>query len=205
MTRTELASRIRNYFQNDIYYSGVDLNNSIQDGYDEVVAFSGCIIKSAVLTFTANTTYYDMLTLYPDYIGVIAIFNTVTKRWIIPTSLTKLDQDRFDWEACAGTPFYFVPINHRFIAIYKKPIAANYGNAYIYYVASAPTLVDGDQIQIPDDHISALEHYNRCDLLEQQQEFTKSSQMFKDYLSNLEELRAFVQNKRMPDRIPSLK
>ena len=205
MTRLDIQQRQRNYFNNDIYYTGIDFNDSIQDGLDEIVAFSGCIFKSASLPFVNNLSYYDMISLLPDYIGAIAIFNTVVKRWLIPTSEKKLVQDRYDWEISDGTPFYFVPISHRYIAIYKKPIVNNYGNFYIYYRAASPIVGDTDIISIPDDHMTVLEHYVRTDLLEQQQEFKKGSSVFVDYAQQLELFRAFVQSRRIPGRVPSLK
>lgn len=181
-----------------------DLNASIQDGVDEVCAFSGCIYKSASLDFIPNKTYYDLPSLLPDYIGLVALFNTVVKRWMIPTSSKKLDRERIDWEACYGTPWWFVPINYRYMAIFRKPISA-YGKMYIYYIAAAPTLTDDIPIPIPDDHITALEQYTLTDLWEQNQEISKASENIQMYISNLEELRVYMRNKRNSDRYISLR
>src|SRR5437868_1305587 len=130
MTRVDLQSRLRNFFQNDTYYQGIDFNDSIQDGVDEVVAFSGCRYLSATLAFTANRSYYDLKTLLPDFLGIYAIFNATIRRWMTPISLRKLDQFRIDWETSLGTPYYFCPINFRYMAIYKKPGTVNYGSMY---------------------------------------------------------------------------
>lgn len=205
MNRLDLQARLRNFFQNNVYYSGDDLNNSIQDGIDEVVAFSGCVYKSATLTFTANTSYYDLITLFPDYVGLVAMFNNAIKRWMTPISLRKLDQFRIDWETSGGVPYYFVPVNYRYMAIYKKPLVSGYGVAYIFYVAAAPTLTDSTVIPVPEDNLNALEYYNLTDLLEQQQEFGKAGRMFQNYIKNLEGLRTLMKNKRDPDRMLALK
>lgn len=204
MTRTEQETRLRTYFENNDYYSSFDFLNSIQDGYDEVIAFSGCIVKAAVLPFVANLTYYDLLTLLPDYIGLISIYNTVTNRWMSPTSERKLDKIRPDWETCYGTPELFYPVNHRFLAIYRKP-SAIYGNFYIYYIASAPTLDATDQIQIPADFINALEDYCITDLQEQAQEFSKALVRFESYQENLAQLQRWAKSSRQPDRLPNLR
>ena len=205
MTRVDMSVRLQNFFQNPTYYTSIDMNDSIQDGLDEVVAFSGCIFRSVVLPFQANLTYYDLVKLFPDYIGLVAIFNSVIRRWLSPTSLRKLNQARIDWETALGTPYYFVPISHRYISIYKKPGTPNYGNAYIFYVAAAPLLGDGTSIPIPEDHLSALESYSIQDLWEQNQEFNKSSEYFETYVNNLETLRVYMQNKRNPERMMSLR
>jgi hypothetical protein len=201
-----MQTRLRNYFQNSIYYSGDDLNNSIQDGLDEVVAFSGCVYNSATIPFVANLTYYDMVTLLPDFIGLVAIFNNQIKRWMTPVTIKKLDGFRIDWEIVGGTPWYFCMMNYRFMAIYQKPLSGNYGLAYVFYVAAAPNpLTDTTILPIPDDHMQALENYCITDLLEQQQEFTKANAAIKDYAKRIEQLRVWMKNRRDKDRVRSLK
>jgi hypothetical protein len=205
MTRLDLQTRLQNYFNNNAYYSGDDFNNSIQDGLDEVVALTGCVYASATIAFQANLTYYDLENLLPNYVGLVAIFNNTVKRWMTPISLDKLDGFRIDWEIVGGTPWYFCPISYRYIAIYQKPLIGTYGNAFIFYVASAPTLTDTTVIPIPDDHMQALENYTISDLLEQQQEFTKASNALKTYAARLEQLRVLMKARRNKDRLPFLK
>lgn len=205
MDRVDIQDRLSLEFENDVYYQTVDKNDSIQDGYDEIGAFTGLFLKSAVIPFTQNVTYYDMRTLIPDYIGVHAIFNTVIKRWMTPTSLRKVNNDRIDWETAPGVPYHFIPVNHRYVAIYKKPIVVGYGNMFVFYVASSPTLADGTTIAIPDDYMSGLLNYTKVDLWEQAQEFGKALSNFDDYLANLEQIRVWIQNQRNPARLMGLR
>lgn len=205
MTRDDIQLRIQNYFENNTFFSTTDIVASIQDGYDEIVSYTGLIIKGTTLPFTANLTYYDLRTLLPDYLGVIAIFNPIPKRWMIPTSLNKLDRYRYDWETCYGMPEYFTAINHRYMAIFRKPLAAGYGNMYFYYAATAPTLGAADNILIPNDYlVETLEDYCITDLQEQQQEWNKAGNHLGAYVENLDQLRTWVKNQRMSDRTPSL-
>jgi hypothetical protein len=204
-TRLDLQTRIQQFFQNQPYYQSIDMNDSLQDGLDEIAAVTGCIYGSIEIPFTANTTYYDMLTLIPNYIGVIAIFSTGINRFLIPTSITKLDQDRIDWEVAAGVPYYFCPVSHRYVAIYKKPITSGYGNMFVYYRASAPVLNDATLIPLPEDHMSVLENYSEMDLLEQNQEWTKASTTYQNYRKDLEELKQYMQTRLNPDRMKSLR
>lgn len=206
MTRVDMQVRLQNHFNNTPYYDVQSMNDSIQDGMDDISVFAGGLIyKSATLAFTENVSYYDMLTLFPDYVGIVAIFNDNIHRWMIPTSVKHLDQVRIDWESAFGVPYYFVPINHRYVAIYKKPANPGYGNMFIYYIASAPTLTDGTPLPIPDDHIKALESYCIQDLWAQQQEFSKSSDYFETYIKDMEDLRVWVKNRRNSDRQISLR
>lgn len=205
MTRVEHRQRLLNFLGNPVYYTDQDLNDSIQDGVDEICAFTGAIYKSAVLPFTQYTTYYDLLTLLPDYIGAVAIFNRTIKRFLIPSSLKKFNNSRIDWDTAYGTPIYFAPISHRYVAIYRKPSVIGYGDMVVFYRAAAPTLSDSTPIPIPDEHLTCLESYNFVDLFEQAEEFTKAGSYFKNYLEDLNELRVLMRNQRNSDRMASLK
>jgi hypothetical protein len=200
MTRLDLQTRLQNHFNNPTYYTVEDMNNSIQDGLDEICAFSGCILKSTTLTFTQFTSYYDMLTLIPDYIGVYAIFNSTIRRFLYPQSLKKFNDVRIDWDNAYGTPYYFSPINHRYVAIYMKPSVPDYGSMVVFYLAQGPQLSDSTVIPIPDEHLLVLESYSKADLWEQSQEFSKGAQEFQNYTGTLEKLRELVQNQRNSDR-----
>ncbi len=204
-TRRDLQERLQNQFSNSIYYDQQAVMDSLQDGVDEVCAFTGCIYKSAEIDFTQYTTYYDLLTLLPDYIGIVAMWNNTIRRWMWPTSLRKLNQTRLDWDCQFGTPYYFCPISHRYVAIWLKPGAANYGKMIVFYRAAAPPLTDQEQIPIPDEHQTALEFYSVTDLWEQAQEWGKAAEGLQDYIKNLENLRVLMRNKRFVDRIPGLK
>jgi len=205
MTRVDMQGRLQIQFNNPAYYDVQSMNDSIQDGLDDTAAFTGIIYKSATLAYAPNVTYYDMLTLFPDYIGLVALFNDNIHRWMIPTSVKHLDQVRIDWESAYGVPYYFVPINHRYIAIYKKPQGPGYGNMFVYYMAAAPLLDDSTVIPIPDDHIKALESYCIQDLWAQQQEFSKATEYFQTYVKDLEDLRVWMKNRRNSDRQISLR
>jgi hypothetical protein len=204
-TRLDMQTKLQLNFNNTVFYDTQSINDSLQDGLDEVCAFTGCIYKSANLTFTQYTSYYDLLTLLPDYIGVVAVWNNTIRRWMWPQSLKKFNQVRIDWDTAYGTPYYFCPINFRYMAIYMKPSVPNYGQMFVFYRASAPTLVDTTPIPIPDEHITALEAYSITDLWEQAQEWGKASEYFKSYLGNLEALRKLMRSQRNRDRYMSLR
>lgn len=205
-TRVDLANKLQSFFNNPTFYDTQSMNDTIQDGCDEICAFTGCIYKSAVIPFVAGKTYYDLAAILPDYIGVVAIFNSAIRRFMIPSSLKKFDQFRIDWDTCGGTPYYFCPINFRYVAINFKPLASGYGNMIVYYRAAAPTLTDSTAIPILDEHLTVLEQYGQVDLWESAQEWQKAQRMFEDsYAPSLDNLRVLVRNQRNPDRMMSLK
>lgn len=205
MTRDELAARInRNLNSSGVFYTPDDINDSIQDGYDEVTAFCGTIEKAVSLPFIANLTYYDFATLISDFVGVVAIWNTTTKRWLFPISERKLDQERDNWEIATGTPEYFYPVNYRYVAIYKKPSAAGYGNMYVFYRAAAPTLSGNTTPLLPVEFVDILENYTTADMLEQQREWVKATEEQKEYIQTLQLLKTHVMQHRIPARVHTL-
>lgn len=205
MNRVDIQGLIQNYFSNTPYYDAASVNDSIQDGLDEIVAFTGCVWKSAVVPILNGVTYYDMIATIPDYVGVYAIFNHPVKRWLIPISLAKMQQTRIDWDTAGGTPAYFAPINFRYLALMRKPLTNGYGNMEVFYVAQAPSLGDSTVVPLPGDHEQTLETYVECDFLEMQQEFSKASRLQKDYLKNLNELRVLINARRNLGRTPQLR
>lgn len=204
MTRLDEQARLNNFFQNSVFNDTQSINDSIQDGVDEIAAFTGCIYKSAVLTFTPLLTYYNMLALLPDYIGIVAMFNKVINRWMWPQSMKKFNQVRIDWDVSYGTPYYFCPVNHRFVAIYKKP-SSTYGSMVVFYRAAAPILGDSTVIPIPDEHAALLDDYCIVDTWEQQQEWEKAEGWSQVYVQDLEKLRVLMRNQRNRDRYASLR
>ena len=203
-SQSDMANRIANYFNNPTYFTPADLNSSIQDGYDEIGAFSGLFLKGAQVPFVANLSYYDLLTMLGDYIGVVAIFNTGIKRWMTPASVLRFDRDRIDWETALGVPYFFSVISHRYMAIYKKPAVAGYGSMYIFYRAASPTLGPNDLFAIPDEYIETAQDYVLSDLWAQNQEWVKAQNKMTEYIDHLNQLKVWIKSQRDPDRVPML-
>lgn len=201
MTRAELIARIRLQLFNDAYYTDQNLTDSIQDGLDEIVAFSGLNITAASIPFKGNLTYYDFQSLLPNFLAVYAIFNRTTKMWMYPTNIRKLDRERIDWETCQGTPEVFVPVSYRYTAIYKKPVVEGYGDMWVFYIGTADT-INNETSLIPDTiRTDLIESYVYMDLYEQGQEWTKAGAFFNNYETLLLELRTWIQTGRIPDRL----
>lgn len=202
MTRAEIAGRVQaDLNDNAVFFEPADLEFSLQDGYDEIAAVTGLIEKATTLNLSASTTYYDLRTLIPDFIGVIAIWNTVTKRYLIPVSLLWLEKTRPDWEVCLGAAEYFWPINFRYIAIFRQRADP----CYIFYRASAPALASDTELFLPAEHIRVLQDYSTADLLETQREFKTASPYFNNYIEGIEKLRRYVQNKLNIGRLGGLR
>lgn len=204
MTRDQIAAKIQtNLNDAGVLYTADDLNDSLQDGYSEVAAFTGCIYKVASIDLVANLSYYDFGSLISDFFAVTAIFNTNTKQWLSPTNLKVLESIREDWELAVGNPFLFWPVNFRFVALYPRMTSA-LGSLYVVYRAQADVLTASSEPAIPLEQQAILENYTTSDLLEQAEEFTKAQLEFNTYVQAIKDLRQANSNFRLPDFEPRL-
>lgn len=198
------------------FYSDTDLNDSIQDAYDDIAVLTQCIQKQVTLNWLSNLSYYNFQLRYQlsDYLGTIAIFNNVSNLWLRDDlSLKDFDRIRRDWETWIGTPIFWAPSDPNNIAICPKFLASNvtYGafdvgsfdsNSYfvnnsaqnslgsfiLYYWAIAPTLAtDNDVLLIASDQSTTMTQYVTADLLEQCQEFNKAQSYWGPYFKGVAE------------------
>lgn len=206
ITRGDLKTRLINFFENSTYYqSEPDLNNSVQDGYDELVSYAGLRPTKGNLPILNGKTYYDMKTIFPDLVGVIAVFNPTISAWLTPTSIRKLERYGQAWETVTGSPYFFSVISWRYMAIHPKPVVDGYADMIVYYMAQAPLLTGDDTVlDTTDEGVSTIEKYVRTDLLEMGQEWTKAGNQFISYIEDLEQYRVKM-NRRAIDRIPMLR
>lgn len=188
-TRDEISAKIRE-FLNDagIFYTASDINNSLQDGYDETAALSGCIEKIASISFTPNLVYYDMPSLITDFVSVVGIWNRRVKRWMTPASMRQLDQINQRWECTAGEPWIFCPVSLRYVAIYPSPTATGTvatNLMYVVYKAAAGTMIGSTEPEIPlQIQEDILLNYTCMDMFEQAEEWTKAQEYLDLYLQS---------------------
>jgi hypothetical protein len=202
MRQVQLADKILSTLDDNLtFYGSDDFLDAIQDGYDEVVAYTGCIEKATSLTLSATTTYYDFSTLIPDFISIIAIWNSVTKRYLSPVSLIWLERQRPDWESASGSVDYFWPINYKYVAFFRQRA----DKIYVFYRAQAPILSTFTSILIPDKHMNCLQDISTAYLLEQQHTFESAVRHIKSYIKEIELFRCEVQGKQNAGRLEGLR
>lgn len=209
------------------FYSEDDLNDSIQDAYDDIAALTQCITKSVDLNFTAYTSYYDFKNNFSvaDYMGTTAIFNYTSNLWLRDDmSLRDLDRIRRDWETWTGTPQFWSPSDPVRIAIAPKVTvntngvalgafdSGSFSSAFyitgaaptagfrLYYWAVAPTLAsDNDILLVASDFSDLFENYITGDLLEQAQEFKKAGVFWIEYYKSIEQYAERVKKNNKAD------
>lgn len=185
------------------FYSEDDVNDSLQDGYDDVSVFCGCIQKTATLTLVDDTVYYDMLAAISDFFAVVAAYNNNTNRWMDFNSLKAFDSVRRDWELWTGEPLFGSISNFRYLAfIPHQPTAT--GTITIWYRATAPTLSGSDTPLIHTDEQYLLELYATADLLDQAEEYVKADSYWAEYFEGLIKYKKRVASLALSDYLPVL-
>lgn len=171
----------------------IEVDDSTQDAYDDIVAQTQCIIKKITLNWQANLSYYDFISLVPDFMAITAIFNNVNNQWL-SDNLTTRDFDNMDiqWEVATGTPLQWAPVNFRYTAVYPR-YASNAGTFDLYYWAVAPQVDDSASPAIPADMANLFTEYSTADLLEAFEEFSKANNFWNEYLEGLETFKERVQ------------
>lgn len=186
MTRLQLKTRIA-YNLGDVgeeFYSSTDLNDSIQDFYDEVAVRTGCISKTGSIVVVPGQVYYNLAALIPDFYECVAIFNPTTNLFLNDsTPVRGFDNIRSDWENWTGNFQFWAPVSPTLIATIPAPAAVT-TSLVLYYNAQAPTItLDSDSFLLQDDLMESLEYAVTGDMLAQSEEFTKAQ----IYLNRYEE------------------
>ena len=203
MTKSEFQFRVhQNLNDQGIFYTSIDTSDSLQDCYDEICAVTGCIMKHAIIPLIPSLTFYDLSKFIPDYLAVVAIWSSTQGMWLSPSSKREIEFLRWDWMRQNGSPLLFYPVNHRYVAIYPRPIAASDKDyLYIFYRATSSILSSNDTPLFPEEYSRVLEAASTGDLFEQQLEYTKAQQYFNIYQENLQLLDTWVKENRHPDRL----
>lgn len=207
MTRLQVKNNVRVNLADAAvsFYSEDDLNDSLQDAYDDIAILTQCINKEVTLTWPNEIGYLDFLNNFgvDDYLGTVGLFNNTNNRWLSDNlSIRDLDRLRRDWEKWLGTPLFWAPVNFQKIAICPKYTGtvvdgAFFGGAFsdafyigsstlgtfkLAYWATAPVLVnDSSTFLIATDMQTLLEFYCTADLLEQAQEYVKAGAFWLKY------------------------
>jgi hypothetical protein len=199
-TRIQLAQLIQSQLEDALgqfYPISPDINESIQDGYDEILMASGCYQQVvSQIPFQGNQIYYDLTLLgtAPQTIHRPSkMFNYMTNRWIDFYDTRYFTMQRQDFEVTVGTTWWASMINFQYLCTYPHNGVIQEGagtqNFDLFVrIGQDPLLSDNQVIQIPDPHEKCLQAYCLADLLEQQQEFSKASvfwEEYEDYLQNL--------------------
>src|SRR5687768_4149376 len=185
MTRDAIAAKVAQNLDDagSVHFTAQDINDSIQDGYDQIALRTGCIEKVTTVNWVANQVFYNFSSLISDYYRVFMIYNQRTKKWIKGVSWRELRDISYKWATLNGESFQWAPMGFSHIAVSRVPTASDSTNPMlVMYSAQAPTLVGDTVPDFPTDYHTALVEYATGDLLDQDLEYSKAVK----YMSNFE-------------------
>jgi len=205
MTKIEILDKVRGnlYDTGMVHWEKSDLDDAIQDGYNEIALFTQCIETVDTLSLVGNLTYYKMQDYFSDYYRPIAMWNNQTNKWLEPISIMELNEWHPRWETLIGEPMFFSPIGLEYVSIVKKP-ATTAGSLLVFYASTANTLADGTTPTIPEGSHNVLEDYATAILLDQNLEYTKAKNYYDDYEQKIGDIVRNLNKRSMPDRLMTL-
>src|ERR1700752_2715159 len=203
MTQSELKIRVKNNLDDfGVWYSDKDLDDSIQDGYDEIVIFSQCIEKRGDLQFRANKPYCQWPNEIPaDFYSVIQIWNSSNNPFFAGTDTRYESGLDFKYETISvSEPTNYTVIGPDRIGFDSRNISGD-SVFTLFYKARAPKLTSDSVLLINENYILLPELYSTADLLEQNQEYSKATIYWAQYDPMLEEYRSKIQKIARADKV----
>lgn len=154
------------------WFSTNDINNSIQDQYNKIVALLCPIEKSTLIPFIASP-YYNMRSIQ-DFMYLSAIYNPQINSWLRGFPNKDFNRNYFTFQNIGNSRYYnILDLNKIVIWPYLNPAK---GLFYIIYKAKAPTISNNHIPLLPYSVGSQiLEYATIADLLEQAREFKKAA------------------------------
>ncbi len=184
----------------NFYSDSLDIQPSIQDGYNLSVGLCETIETYASVSFVSGKVYYDFSAVIPDYLRIFGIFNENTQRWMYPTTMIDLYALRDNWELAAGDPYLFIPLDYKTVALFPNMPTAT-GTMTVMYKAKADILTANVVPQLPEENQNVLEWYATGDLLDQAQEWYKALEYEGLLDKGIESIRKVMRNRSQPNHL----
>lgn len=187
------------------FWAAEDLDDSVQDGYDDVAFQTQCIVKRLNgFPWLDKVGYINFKTRYNvnNYMGTTAIFNNNTNMWLRDDVVVRhFDQLRRDWEVWCGQPQFWAPVSNEYIVVVPRMPQAT-GSFDLIYWEAAPVILDDTHVPlIATDMQGLLELYSTADMLEQAQEYVKASKWWDQYQSGITEYSKRTKNLARKDQL----
>lgn len=158
------------------FYQTEEINDSLQDAYNEVVAKTKCLVLNVTIPWQSGINYYDP-TIWGavNYLGTIGLFDNNSDLWLRDdVSIRDFNRIRRDWELWVGEPQFWASHSQKRIAVCPA-LSAGAGTFVLWYYGIAPVFNDdGTGTIIANDMDILLSDYSTVDLLETAQEVSKA-------------------------------
>ena len=191
--RTEVFRRLQENSTSPIFWAAADIDLSINEGYGEISDATEWLEKSATVTLNGTANYDPRTVLEQCFLRIGYAFNSVTNRWLTPTSARRLDDCDRRWTSRTGTPG-FILMRSIFHLRYFPTVAT--GSIKQYYTALPSSLcTDGASPGFVEQFHYGLVEYALYDLWAQDGEVDLAMAAWKEYLGYEAGLAAFMKNR----------
>lgn len=203
LTRDQIAEKVRSNLDDAgvTFYSEVDINDSLQDGFDDILVMTLPLEQSTDISFEDNKTYYNIYNAISDYILPLAIWLPEPGRWLILKNKEYFRKRDYQWELTHGTPIYYCVQDYKNIGFFPHFLQSDSRMFTIYYKSRGSELAASTEIKFSDYDEIILENYATFDLLEQAREFNKARIYLEQYQDSITKMWKMVEQRLEPNKI----
>lgn len=192
--------RIRHESESSIRWLNADIQESINDGLDDLSEVTRFYERHVSVPMSSRRTYYDLRGFLPETaLGVTSIWSSVQEDWLEPRTARELGSR---WEQAEGSPQHFFTRGIYWFAIWPRP-AITTGYLRVYFAGQAPhfTYPQAVLMDLLDDMVPALEEYALYDLAAQDGETDRALFHFVDYSRRSDILAKEVERRIVTSRV----
>jgi hypothetical protein len=175
-----------------------DINAAINEAYSEISDSTEWYERHSPMKTTAMRTYHDLRTILPDtFLTLKRIYNSVTARWLQPTSANELDNHYFvQWELTSGENEKCFLRGLWWLGQWPKR-DNEISRSLLYYTAIPPAFEnDGDVPGFPREFHQGLIEYAKATALAEVRETQKALDSFQKYQRYESSLKSYVNGRQ---------
>jgi hypothetical protein len=182
--RAEVFRRLEESATSPTFWTADDVDAALNEGYAELSDAAEWFERTFAIDLLNARLYYDLRTIWPEPIlGIKAILNDQTGRWLKPCRVLDLDARSLRWESITGTPDSWLQRGFWWLGLW--PLAtSDAGTVTATVTAMPPELVNDDDVPgFPETLHEGLVRFALADLWAQDAETTKALEAWTAYLA----------------------
>lgn len=206
MTKADIRAEVRTRLndQTTNFYSDADIDEAIDEAYEDMADASEFYERFSNFTATTLRSYFDLSEVLPDtFLSPRQMFNPTANVWLDPANWRFLDQQRRQWELATGIPRHMMLFGNWWLGIYPKSTADQ--DLRFYYTAIPPAMGDSDEPGFDVEFHEGLTWGALYNLYVDQRETAKALRCFQHYTEYETALSDFVKGRQSLDRKSGLK
>lgn len=207
MQFSEMQSEVRTRLNeaSAVFWTDQDIKDALNEGYQELSDATEWYERMTTFPTLSNRTYLDLRQLLSDtFLAPKRAINTITGKWLVPSSVRTQDHRARQWEKTAAEPEEIFMRGLWWLGFYPKP-PDDTGSIRLYFSALPSDMSDDtDEPEMPEEYHDGIVAYAVYDLLAQDAETEKALLWWEEYVRYEIKLREYVANRTDMDRVGQL-